>query len=75
MAVARLAGGGIKLMPRIYGNEPLSFPSMNYNQDHLNLILESMSNTVNVPGGTAYLSRIPGARAGWAFQRRYIVYF
>ncbi len=59
VAVARLAGGGKRLMPRLEGKGPLSFLDMGYEPRHLDLILTAMTATTNSPSGTAFPSRIP----------------
>jgi penicillin-binding protein 2 len=58
VAMARLASGGKKVIPRLSGHMPVSFPSLELNQKHLKTILEAAENVVNAPNGTAYRHRI-----------------
>jgi penicillin-binding protein 2 len=58
VAMARLAGGGKKLIPRLTGDGPQSFPDMGFDQNHLRLILEAAKGVVNSPNGTAFRNRI-----------------
>lgn len=66
VAMARLAGGGKKLTPRLIGQDPVSFPDMGLNKQHLETILEAASGVVNAPNGTAFRNRIalPGQEMG-----------
>jgi penicillin-binding protein 2 len=59
VAMARLAGGGKKVTPRLSGRSPVSFSSLELNQEHLNTILDAAMQVVNAPNGTAYRHRIP----------------
>lgn len=57
-AIARLASGGKKVIPRLSGRGPVSFPSLNFDQQHLQTILRATQGVVNAPNGTAYRNRI-----------------
>ncbi len=59
VAIARLAGGGKKLIPHLEDEGNVSFKDMGYDQQHLDLILEAMIATANTPSGTAFRWRIP----------------
>lgn len=65
-AIARLAGGGKKLMPRLEGRENIVFEDLNYDKKHIETILEAAQGTVNMPTGTAFRGRIivPGMEMG-----------
>jgi penicillin-binding protein 2 len=58
VAMARLAGGGKKLIPRLTGQGPISFPDLGFDKQHLETILEATREVVNSPNGTAYRNRI-----------------
>lgn len=66
VAMARLAGGGKKLIPRLTEQEPISFPDLGFDKQHLETILEATRGVVNSPNGTAYRNRImtPGMEMG-----------
>jgi len=58
VAIARLANGGKKVTPRLSGRVPVVFPSLDFDQRHLETILEATKGVVNAPNGTAYRHRI-----------------
>lgn len=58
VAIARLAGGGKRLIPRLEGIEPVIFPDMGYDKKHIEALLADMSATCNTPPGTAFRWRI-----------------
>jgi len=59
VAVARLAGGGKRLVPRLEGKESVVAASeMGYDPKNLQIILNAMSDAVNTPQGTAFRGRI-----------------
>jgi len=58
VAMARLASGGKKVIPRLSGQGPVVFPSLDFDQRHLETVLEASKGVVNVPHGTAYRHRI-----------------
>lgn len=66
VAMARLVGGGKKLIPRLTEQEPISFPDLGFDKQHLETILEATRGVVNSPNGTAYRNRImaPGMEMG-----------
>ncbi len=76
VAMARLASGGKKVIPRFDGNRPVDFPDIGYEKETLELILQAMNDTVNTPGGTAFRWRIPeqgmemGGKTGTSQVRR-----
>ncbi|MBY0293418.1 MAG: penicillin-binding protein 2 [Alphaproteobacteria bacterium] len=59
VAMARLAGGGKRLVPRLEDQGTVSFQDMGYEQKYIKAILETMNATVNKPSGTAFRWRIP----------------
>ena len=59
VAIARLAGRGKKLIPRLEGRDIPSFQDMGYDEKHMETILEVMNDTCNTPMGTAFRWRIP----------------
>lgn len=58
VAVARLAAGGKRLVPRLEGHGPLVFQDMGYDPRNLEIIRETMHATSNTPRGTAFRHRI-----------------
>lgn len=76
VAISRLAGGGKRLIPRLEGQGPLSFPDMGYDGKHVEMIRDIMNNTCNTPEGTAFRWRIPiagmemGGKTGTSQVRR-----
>lgn len=76
VAIARLASGGKRVVPRFEGQGPVSFPDMGYQQESLDLVLQAMNDTVNLEGGTAFQWRIPeegmemGGKTGTSQVRR-----
>ena len=58
VAIARLASGGKKVIPRLSGRGPVSFPDLDFDPKHLETILEATKGVVNSPNGTAYRNRI-----------------
>lgn len=58
VAMARLASGGKKVTPRLSGRTSVSFPDLDFDQQHLETILEATKGVVNSPNGTAYRNRI-----------------
>lgn len=58
IAMARLAGGGKKLMPRLEGQGDVTFGELDYDKKHIQTILEAAQGTVNMPTGTAFRGRI-----------------
>jgi len=76
IAIARLAGGGKRLVPRLEGQGPVFFSDMGYDKQHLETILEAMNATTNSPSGTAFRYRIPiegmemGGKTGTSQVRR-----
>ncbi len=58
VAMARLAGGGKRLIPRLEGQELPSFEDMGFDPRHIETILEAAYATVNTPSGTAFRNRI-----------------
>lgn len=61
VAMARLAGGGKKLVPRLTKEEHLPFSDMGFEKRHLETILEATRGVVNFPNGTAFRNRIMAA--------------
>lgn len=76
VAIARLAGGGKRLVPRLEGQGTPYFSDMGYDKDHLKTIIEIMNDTCNAPTGTAFPWRIPiegmkmGGKTGTSQVRR-----
>lgn len=60
VAVARLVSGK-KLIPRIEAQGDVSFEDLEYNKEHVEIILDAMNDTCNSPRGTAFPRRIPFA--------------
>lgn len=58
VAMARLASGGKKVIPRLSGRGPVAFPSLDFDPQHVNIILSAAQDVVNAPQGTAYRHRI-----------------
>jgi len=59
VAMARLAGGGKRLIPRLEEQGPVSFEDMGFDPHHIETVLEAAYATVNAPSGTAFRNRIP----------------
>lgn len=59
VAMARLAGGGKKVTPRLTGEDAVSFPDLGFDKQHLETILDATRGVVNAPNGTAFRNRIP----------------
>ena len=57
VAVARLVSGK-KLIPRIEAQGDVSFEDLEYNKEHVEIILDAMNDTCNSPRGTAFPRRI-----------------
>ncbi len=76
VAIARLVGGGTRLIPRLEGQGPLSFPNIGYDEKHIKTLLDVMDATCNAPSGTAFPWRIPiermkmGGKTGTSQVRR-----
>ena len=76
VAIARLARGGKRLIPRLEGHGTLTFPDMGYDKKHIEAILADMNATCNTPSGTAFRWRIPneglemGGKTGTSQVRR-----
>lgn len=76
VSMARLASGGKKLTPRLIGREPVAFPDMAFEKQHLDTILEAAGGVVNSPQGTAFYNRITslgqemGGKTGTSQVRR-----
>lgn len=76
VAIARLAGGGKRLIPRLEGRGPVTFPDMGYDQRHIEALLADMDAACNTPTGTAFRWRIPfedkkmGGKTGTSQVRR-----
>jgi len=58
IAIARIAGGGKKVVPQLEKGTAHPFPDLGFNPDHLDLVKEAMAHTANSPSGTAYPGRI-----------------
>jgi penicillin-binding protein 2 len=58
LVTARLAAKGKRLTPSLEGVKTVDFPEMAYKKSHLDLILTAMSETANLPTGTAFRGRI-----------------
>ncbi len=76
VSIARLAGGGKRLIPRLEGQGPVIFPDMGYEEKHIEALLADMNATCNTPPGTAFRWRIPivgkemGGKTGTSQVRR-----
>ncbi|MBY0500779.1 MAG: penicillin-binding protein 2 [Alphaproteobacteria bacterium] len=58
VAMARLAGDGKRLIPRLEGQGDVAFEELSYDKKHIKTILEAAQGTVNMPTGTAFRGRI-----------------
>lgn len=76
VAIARLASGGKRLIPRLEGQGPITFPDMEFDKKHIEALLADMDATCNTPPGTAFPRRIPivgmemGGKTGTSQVRR-----
>lgn len=58
VAIARIASGGKKVIPRFEAKEPVEFDELGYDAEAIQLVLKAMDDTVNSPSGTAFRWRI-----------------
>jgi penicillin-binding protein 2 len=76
VAMARLAGGGKNLLPRLEGKETSVFEDLGFDKRHVDTVLEAANRVVNTPSGTAFRRRIPipgkemGGKTGTSQVRR-----
>lgn len=76
VAIARLAAGGKRIIPRLDGKSIPSFETMGYSESHLATILDAANGTANSPSGTVFRWRIPiehmemGGKTGTSQVRR-----
>lgn len=55
--MARVAGGGKKVIPSLYPKEAQDFEKLGFSPNHLRLILKGLNAVVNERGGTAFHTR------------------